>query len=979
MEPGLLPRPSSDAFRAFSLSTIASTSTTSSDVVEYEGLNQTSEWIFRGLVHSARCKVESEMELLKKNCFTFDKVLSFESLQPVSAVFDSQLIVYRDEFKFFLSHSDGDQWSCNVEAFILKAKDQKSGESSLDSLVLCYVENPGRSLMFPPFRKGHLVITDLDMECTSQNVKSIASISELTDKSPFIKFEDFNGSKITLGSTSAAQIRLWKTYFDQLFSSADEPLVLAAQLDSQAPSYHFGSCQEEILANPFQGLNIISPQPKRTHLDSYKAIESFKNELIFTESSFIDNPELKPFLISSASSQNFDEIDNNSNYQADNSCHESEDNSSCPPSDTESESEMSEQDYGMSGFRNNSSSTLSKFDGINYRLVSRSSPILAPLLQATDACSFSEDEFSVATPVLEETLEDSGDEYQVSEATVSLPSSPQFTAQRSSNLSSTDSVDVETDCTTPEHRQVTHKPSVETIVRIEESIASFEQSNESPVVDSAPAEKENAQVEDETPITPKPTISAPLVDAMPLHIEAPTLKKKRSTKKLFGAIKHFFKNKKGSETTQESQQTSSKTTSDTVSEINEDDEDDSGSQIPGVVLRSQNGISISFSERSDRCLSKISEEDVSFEEEERRENKLYSTHTIEEDSEEPESTGTNSNPSPIFSTIPKITPTTPTAATTEHHGKTILHSKSDASVRTFINVDLNQQPKFDKRSPNAPLVAECEARSCANYRQSISSSSSGQSFGTVSNSSSNSTLYERNSFNRPVRPITPLASRKMSRNETISIIATQAVISKWSGRRWEKIDNGFIMINVSVCSPGQGGLVECKHPGSENILTLKVTTATTIRRATFQDVEIQGAEVVASCGSNELFMFRFVNRNDADEFSSSIDACKKDFTSQVLMASKPSLIRMRSSELLSSGNSIGSSVRSDLCSGVSALNNKPRLLRSCSSASSIRSHRSSLNRNNASSIDSDRMSFTSFKTFTPTLLPPLLSNKNVKT
>lgn len=317
-------------------------------MIEYEGLNQTSDWIFRGLVHSARCKVESEIEFLEKNRFTFDKVLSFESLQPVSAVFDSQLIVYRDEFKLFLNHYSGDQWACNVEAFILKSKDQNYGQSSLDSLVLCYVENPGRSLMFPPFRKGHLVITDFDIEYTRQTIKSIASISELTEKSPFIKFEDFNGSKITLGSASAAQIRLWKNYFDKLFSSVDEPFVLGPQVDSQNSSYNFGSCQEDILSNPFQGLNILSPKPRRAQLDSFKRIEPFKNNTNNAESPRVDHPKLKPFLVSSTSAQSLQDIEKltTDNYQVASSCHDSEDNSSIHPSD--SESELSEPEFDSS-------------------------------------------------------------------------------------------------------------------------------------------------------------------------------------------------------------------------------------------------------------------------------------------------------------------------------------------------------------------------------------------------------------------------------------------------------------------------------------------------------------------------------------------------------------------------------------------------------------------------------------------------------
>ncbi|VVT57375.1 uncharacterized protein SAPINGB_P005664 [Magnusiomyces paraingens] len=116
----------------------------------FKDYNRLCERIFSKAVHLARQKVETQLKNLDMNLFFFNKVLSFDSLQPVSANFDKDLIVTRSNFTFSLHHNYGVKWTpCEVEALLLKS----AFENELDSLVLCYKEYPGRALIFPPFRK----------------------------------------------------------------------------------------------------------------------------------------------------------------------------------------------------------------------------------------------------------------------------------------------------------------------------------------------------------------------------------------------------------------------------------------------------------------------------------------------------------------------------------------------------------------------------------------------------------------------------------------------------------------------------------------------------------------------------------------------------------------------------------------------------------------------------------------------------------
>lgn len=84
----------------------------------------------------------------------------------------------------------------------------------------------------------------------------------------------------------------------------------------------------------------------------------------------------------------------------------------------------------------------------------------------------------------------------------------------------------------------------------------------------------------------------------------------------------------------------------------------------------------------------------------------------------------------------------------------------------------------------------------------------------------------------------------MMKNEIIGLLSTQAIVSKWSGRKWDKLNNGFVYTNVSVYSAEPGGLIECKLITNENILTLKITSKTLLDVQLFRMSNLKGGVVL---------------------------------------------------------------------------------------------------------------------------------------
>lgn len=271
----------------------------------FKDYNRLCERIFSKAVHLARQKVETQLKNLDMNLFFFNKVLSFDSLQPVSANFDKDLIVTRSNFTFSLHHNYGVKWTpCEVEALLLKS----AFENELDSLVLCYKEYPGRALIFPPFRKGNLQIRNLATLKTNHLIGFYPFDSSISPKD--ILLEDTNGSMICLSTNELDLSDQWRKNLDILFCRSHTSDLY--NTSNEALSLNFGSCHDDILGKPFRGLHILNSRSSKSldlndeHIfkiercNSMDSIESDSSDIFSLDTV----PELQPFVISKPDSIN---------------------------------------------------------------------------------------------------------------------------------------------------------------------------------------------------------------------------------------------------------------------------------------------------------------------------------------------------------------------------------------------------------------------------------------------------------------------------------------------------------------------------------------------------------------------------------------------------------------------------------------------------------------------------------------------------
>jgi hypothetical protein len=237
--------------------------------------------------------------------FLFNKVCSFETLDPVSANFDSTCIVYRDYFEFELNyHATGADWQpFMVEAFLVSSStpDQENAARDIDSLVICTLEEPGRAMLFPAFRFGCLRLSSM-----SRGMRSSVSAA-----STHLTLKDYENNQFTLKCPNDSQFLLWKTQLLKLFPESLEPTVNLSNsisnlhkhtVSTSTSCYSFKSTHEEILTQPFHGLNIISDMTNvRSSFDlprwplSSDICSPKLDNLPFTPS-LIDAPELKAFM-----------------------------------------------------------------------------------------------------------------------------------------------------------------------------------------------------------------------------------------------------------------------------------------------------------------------------------------------------------------------------------------------------------------------------------------------------------------------------------------------------------------------------------------------------------------------------------------------------------------------------------------------------------------------------------------------------------
>ncbi|KAA8916552.1 hypothetical protein TRICI_001306 [Trichomonascus ciferrii] len=110
----------------------------------------------------------------RANKISFSNVKQFDTFECTTASFDPRMVVSRCHFMLSLVHPKaGDSWvGIPVEALLLAGIN-----GSNKQLVLCSIENPGRSLLFPPFVKGELTYSDSDSDHISIVLKNVSDTS----------------------------------------------------------------------------------------------------------------------------------------------------------------------------------------------------------------------------------------------------------------------------------------------------------------------------------------------------------------------------------------------------------------------------------------------------------------------------------------------------------------------------------------------------------------------------------------------------------------------------------------------------------------------------------------------------------------------------------------------------------------------------------------------------------------------------------
>lgn len=211
---------------------------------------------FSNLVHLARTKLDSEMEEADTNRFLFNKVCSLETLKPVSASLDKNLIRQRAFFEFELNHAQGTEWFPLMVEALLLASPESNG--IIDSLALCTLEEPGRGLLFPAFRYRDLKIHAMSAPFSSSPSGTV---------NRFITLANSSKNQFTLRCPDEDQFQTWRDYLEGLFPHEEEwdvsmmtegEEISKDESLSRDTSYSFSSRREDILSQSFHGLNIIS-------------------------------------------------------------------------------------------------------------------------------------------------------------------------------------------------------------------------------------------------------------------------------------------------------------------------------------------------------------------------------------------------------------------------------------------------------------------------------------------------------------------------------------------------------------------------------------------------------------------------------------------------------------------------------------------------------------------------------------------------
>lgn len=163
--------------------------------------------VLTNLASRSRACIQTQLEEIDSTRFCFSKVRSFATFQPVSGSFDPSTILQRDLFEFQLL-LPSNKWSSKITAELLIL--------STDSLAICSMEHPGRSLMFPVFRRGDLHITKSAAPLIMGSPASNSS-KKRTIKQNLVMCSE--GKYVRILSSDANKLRSWEWKLRQLMES----------------------------------------------------------------------------------------------------------------------------------------------------------------------------------------------------------------------------------------------------------------------------------------------------------------------------------------------------------------------------------------------------------------------------------------------------------------------------------------------------------------------------------------------------------------------------------------------------------------------------------------------------------------------------------------------------------------------------------------------------------------------------------------
>ncbi|KAG5355415.1 hypothetical protein CJU90_4464 [Yarrowia sp. C11] len=218
---------------------------------------------FRDLTRQARDKAESERERVDLTTFNFDRVVHFDTLQETYDEFDYTTTLHRDYFEMCVKHRSGKTFDKKmVEVFLVTDtttpnKGMPSNKISADAftdtfsgLAICSLEDPGRSLIFPQFKRSDFVLVEQPKSRLSSRQAKYEIVLQAS-----------NHSTVVLYCPELDQVKLWSRVLGHLFGHVTDYSASKASSDllklTFGREYSFGIESSRILAGPGGlGINI---------------------------------------------------------------------------------------------------------------------------------------------------------------------------------------------------------------------------------------------------------------------------------------------------------------------------------------------------------------------------------------------------------------------------------------------------------------------------------------------------------------------------------------------------------------------------------------------------------------------------------------------------------------------------------------------------------------------------------------------------